>query len=65
MNTRQKFKTKKLLYSWGSIYDPETGEKLNYASDMAYGKISWAYIMTYQKSEEDIPKVIRIVFVDE
>ena len=61
---RKKFKTKKYLYSWGEIYDPETGEKLNFKADRVYCKISEAWIMTYQKSEEDMPKVIRIVFVD-
>ena len=64
MDMRKKFKTKKYLYSWGEIYDPETGEKLNFKADRVYCKISEAWIMTYQKSEEDIPKVIRMVFVD-
>ena len=64
MDMRKKFKTKKYLYSWGEIYDPETGEKLNFKADRVYCKISEACIMTYQNSEEDIPKVIRIVFVD-
>lgn len=64
MDIRKKFKTIKCLYSWGAIYDPKTGEKLNLKADRVYCKTSEAWIMTYQKSEEDIPKVIRIVFVD-
>lgn len=64
MDTRKKFKTKKYLYSWGAIYDPKTEEKLNLKADRVYCKTSEAWIMTYQKSEEDVPKVIRIVFVD-
>lgn len=65
MNTREKFKTKKCLYRWGAVYDPETDEKLNFKADRVYCKTSWAWIMTYQKSEEDIPKIVRIVFIDE
>ena len=29
MNIRKKFKTIKCLYNWGTIYNPETDEKLN------------------------------------
>ena len=43
----------------------ETDEKLNFKADRVYCKTSWAWIMTYQKSEEDIPKIVRIVFIDE
>ena len=64
MDTRKKFRTKKSQYSWGIIYDPKTGEKVNFKADRVYCKTSEAWVMTYQKSEEDIPKVIRIVFVD-
>ena len=64
MDTRKKFRTKKCLYSWGIIYDLKTGEKENFKADRVYCKTSEAWVMTYQKSEEDIPKVIRIVFVD-
>lgn len=64
MNTRKKFKTRKVLYHWGQIYDPKTDEKLNFKASKAYCRTAEAWIMTYQKSEEDIPKVIRIVFVD-
>ena len=64
MNMRKKFRTKKCLYSWGAIYNPETGEKLNFNAKSVYCKTSEAWIMTYQKSKEDTPKVIRIVFVD-
>ena len=64
MDTRKKFRTKKCLYSWGAIYDTKNGEKLNLKADRVYCKASEEWIMTYQKSEEDIPKVIRIVFVD-
>lgn len=65
MKIREKFKTKKYLYSWGSIYNPETGEKLNIRVKCAYGKISWVWITTYQESEEEIPVAIRYLFVDE
>lgn len=64
MNIRKKFKTKKCLYSWGTIYDPKTGEKLNLIADRVYCRTSEAWIMTYQKTKKDALKVIRIVFVD-
>ena len=40
MDTRKKFRTKKCLYSWGAIYDPKTGEKLNLKADRVYFKNS-------------------------
>lgn len=61
---RKRFKTKKYVYHWGTIYDPETEEKLYFETDSVYGRTDWAWIMTYQKSEESIPKIIRILFVD-
>ena len=64
MNIREKFETAKYWYDWGAIYNPQTGEKLHFNADKVYCKSAEALIMTYQKSEEDIPKIIRIVFVD-
>lgn len=64
MDIRKKFKTIKCLYNWGIIYDPKTNEKLNFNAKRVYCVTSWAWIMTYQKSKEDIPEIIRIVFVD-
>ena len=64
MNIREKFRTKKYLYSWGSVYDPDTGKRLEFTADKVYCRIAEAWVLTYQKSNEDIPKIIRIVFVD-
>lgn len=64
MNIRKKFKTIKCLYNWGTIYNLETDEKLNFKTKRVYCIASWAWVMTYQKSEKDIPEIIRIVFVD-
>lgn len=64
MNIREKFRTKKYLYSYGSVYDPDTGKKLEFIADKVYCRIAEAWVLTYQKSNEDIPKIIRIVFVD-
>lgn len=65
MRIRQKFKTKKYLYSWGSIYNPETDEKMKFKVNTIFPKISWVWITTYQESEEEIPVAIRYLFVDE
>ena len=65
MDTRKKFVTRKLLYSYGAFYDPETDEKLNIIANTVYPKISWVYVLIYQKSPEYIPMAIRFVFVDE
>jgi len=65
MNIRKKFRTIKCLYRWGTIYDPETGEPLKFNANTAYLKTSWAWCMVYQRSENSIPQVIRIIFVDE
>lgn len=59
-----RFTTKKYLYDWGCIYNPETGEKLNIITDQVFCKTSWVWILTYQESEESIPKAIRFLFVD-
>lgn len=65
MSTREKFITRKLLYSYGTFYDPETDEKLDIIANAAYPRISWVYALIYQKSPEFKPIVIRFVFVDE
>lgn len=56
MDTRKKFRTKKCLYSWGAIYDPKTGEKLNLKADRVYCKTSEAWIMTYQSQKKTFQK---------
>lgn len=65
MSIREKFVTRKLLYSYGVFYDPETDEKLNIIANAAYPRISWVYVLIYQQSPEHIPIAIRFVFVDE
>ena len=65
MNIIKKFKTKKYVYDWGTIYDPITEEKMQFKSKGVFCKTSWAWITTYQQNEESIPEVIRIIFVDE
>lgn len=65
MSTRKKFVTRKLLYSYGAFYDPETDEKLDMIATSAYPRISWVYVLIYQKSPECKPIAIRLVFVDE
>lgn len=65
MSTRKKFVTRKLLYSYGAFYDPETDEKLDMIATSAYPRISWVYALIYQKSPECKPIAIRLVFVDE
>jgi len=65
MSTRKKFVTRKLLYSYGTFYDPETDEKLDIISNSVYLRISWVYALIYQKSPECKPIAIRLVFVDE
>lgn len=65
MDIRKKFKAKRYLYSWGKVYDPRTGDELKFSTDKVFCKTSWVWILTYQKTNEDIPKAIRFVFVDE
>lgn len=65
MSTREKFITRKLLYSYGAFYDPETDERLDIIANAAYPRISWVYVLIYQKSPECKPMAIRFVFVDE
>lgn len=65
MSTRKKFVTRKLLYSYGAFYDPETDERLDIGANTVYPRISWIYVLIYQKSPECKPMAIRFVFVDE
>lgn len=66
MNTKKIkcFKTKKYLYDWGTIYDPETEEKLNIKANTVFCKTSWVWILTYQESKESQIEAVRFLFVD-
>lgn len=64
MGIFEKFKTKKYLYCWGKIYEPKTGIKVEFNANTVYCKTAEAWILTYQKTTEDIPRIIRIVFVE-